>query len=54
MYIVHTIAVYLFYFGLFYLIYKNFKIARFYLDSVAETVTSLGMWNGEVLKVQQQ
>ncbi|XP_031848957.1 putative fatty acyl-CoA reductase CG5065 isoform X2 [Nomia melanderi] len=53
MYIVHIIAVYLFYFGVLYLIYKNFEIARFCVHSVADSVAALPILNGGVRKIQQ-
>lgn len=34
MYVIHVFSVYLFYFGVLLLIYKNFEIARFCIDSV--------------------
>ncbi|OAD60327.1 hypothetical protein WN48_05374, partial [Eufriesea mexicana] len=41
MYVVHLIAVYLFYFGVLYLILKNFEIARHGLDYVTDQMKSL-------------
>lgn len=45
MYIIHVIAVYLFYFGILYFIYKNFELARFGLDTVTEHMKSLPILN---------
>ncbi|KAK1116985.1 hypothetical protein K0M31_017034 [Melipona bicolor] len=40
LYVIHIIAVYLFYFGILYLIYKNIDVARTGLDSVTEHIKS--------------
>ncbi|KAK9295142.1 hypothetical protein QLX08_010453 [Tetragonisca angustula] len=46
LYVIHIIAVYLFYFGILYLIYKNFDVARTGLDSVTEHIKSLSIFGG--------
>ncbi|XP_071879152.1 putative fatty acyl-CoA reductase CG5065 [Bombus fervidus] len=53
LYVIHIIAVYLFYIGILYLIYKNFEIARSGLDSVTEHVKSLSILGGVMRKVHQ-
>ncbi|XP_066589751.1 putative fatty acyl-CoA reductase CG5065 [Prorops nasuta] len=41
LYIIHILTVYLFYFGVFYFIYKHFEMARYYLDYVSDGIKSL-------------
>ncbi|XP_076230862.1 putative fatty acyl-CoA reductase CG5065 [Calliopsis andreniformis] len=53
MYIIHLIAVYLFYFGVLYLIYKNFEVARYCLDYVTEHMKFLPVVGGAVKKIHQ-
>nr|XP_034192859.1 putative fatty acyl-CoA reductase CG5065 [Osmia lignaria] len=48
MYVVHLIAVYLFYFGMSCLIYKNFEIVRICVDSVMDQMKSLPILAGVV------
>ncbi|CAD1476640.1 unnamed protein product [Heterotrigona itama] len=48
LYVIHIIAVYLFYFGILYLIYKNFEVARTGLDSVTEHIKSLSILGGVI------
>ncbi|XP_043523994.1 putative fatty acyl-CoA reductase CG5065 [Frieseomelitta varia] len=48
LYVIHIIAVYLFYFGILYLIYKNFDVARTGLDSVTEHMKSLSILGGVI------
>lgn len=51
MYIVHLITVYLFYFGIFYFVYKNFEIARFCLDTVTERMYNLPFVGAVIQKI---
>ncbi|XP_053995401.1 putative fatty acyl-CoA reductase CG5065 [Hylaeus anthracinus] len=46
MYVIHVTCVYLFYFWVLSLIYKNFEIARLCVDSVTERVKSLAVLGG--------
>lgn len=41
MYVIHLIAVYSFYFGLLYTVYKHSEVVRFWVDSAAQYTTSL-------------
>ncbi|XP_006570570.1 uncharacterized protein LOC412986 isoform X1 [Apis mellifera] len=51
MYIIHIIAVYMFYFGILYFIYKNFELVRFGLDNVMEHMKSLPILNKVMQKI---
>ncbi|XP_076646281.1 putative fatty acyl-CoA reductase CG5065 [Halictus rubicundus] len=53
MYVIHLIAVYSFYFGLLYSVYKNSEIVRFFVDSVAKYTASLPVVGGAIRKMQQ-
>lgn len=48
MYVVHLIAVYLFYFGILYFIYRNFEFARSSLDAVTRHMKSLPIVGGVI------
>lgn len=52
MYVVHLITVYLFYFGILYLIYKNVEIARVFVDSAIEQIKSLSILAGVAQKIR--
>ncbi|XP_015440371.1 PREDICTED: putative fatty acyl-CoA reductase CG5065 [Dufourea novaeangliae] len=53
MYVIHITTVYLFYFGMLCLIYKNFEIARFCLDSIMEYIKCLPVLGGAIQKIHQ-
>nr|XP_003703347.2 PREDICTED: putative fatty acyl-CoA reductase CG5065 isoform X1 [Megachile rotundata]XP_012140577.1 PREDICTED: putative fatty acyl-CoA reductase CG5065 isoform X1 [Megachile rotundata] len=46
MYVIHLLAVYLFYFGFLYLIYNNVEVARVLVDSTVEQIKSLSILAG--------
>ncbi|KOC59957.1 Putative fatty acyl-CoA reductase [Habropoda laboriosa] len=51
MYVIHILAVYLFYFGMLHMIYKNLELARIGLDFVTEHMKSLPIVGGIVEKI---
>ncbi|XP_032668396.1 putative fatty acyl-CoA reductase CG5065 isoform X2 [Odontomachus brunneus] len=51
MYVVHHLAIFLFYFGILYLIYNNLEIARYSLDFATQQMKSLPIVGGVVKNI---